>query len=138
MKKTGMLIALLLAAASSSAQSTTKHVHRIYVDELHFPSHPDLDASVRSNLVSSLAQDCGSSCTVAEQGTADAVLSGSLDIQTSDNQRYRVQGTMRLVDKNGTVIWAAMVYSSASAQSIASNFADYTAKKLTTFLAEHQ
>jgi hypothetical protein len=44
---------------------------------------------------------------------------------------------MRLVDKNGTVIWVAMVYSSAPAQSIASNFADYTAKKLAAFLAEH-
>jgi hypothetical protein len=140
MKKTGMLIVLLLAAASLSAQSTAKHVRRIYVDELHFPSHPELDASVRSKLISSLAQDCASSCTVVEGGedTADAVLTGSLLIQTSDNQQYRVQGTMRLVDKNGTVIWAAMVYSSAPAQSIAANFADYTAKKLTAFLAEHQ
>jgi hypothetical protein len=138
MKKTGMLIVLLLAAALLSAQSTTKHMHRIYVDELHFPSHPDMDASVRSKLVSSLVQNCGSACTVVEQDTADAILSGSVDIQTSNSQQGRAQGTMRLVDKNGTVIWAAMIYSSTSAQSIASNFADYTAKKLTTFLAEHK
>jgi hypothetical protein len=137
MKKIGTFILLLLAVASLSAQSPTKHVRRIYVDELHFPSHADFDASVRSKLISSLAQNCGSGCSVEEQDTADAVLSGSLDIQISDNQNARVQGTMRLVDKSGTVIWAAMVYSSAPAQSIASNFADYTAKKLTSFLAEH-
>jgi len=137
MKKIGTFIVLLLAVASLSAQSTTKHVRSIYVDELHFPSHPDMDASVRSKLISSLAQNCGSGCAVVEEDTADAVLSGSLDIQTSDNQYYRVQGTMRLVGKNGTVIWAAGVYSGAPAQIIASHFADYTAKKLTAFLAEH-
>jgi len=137
MKKTGTFIVLLLAVASLSAQSTTKHVRSIYVDELHFPSHPDLDASVRSKLISSLAQNCGSGCALVEEDTADAVLSGSLAVQTSDNQNYRVQGTMRLVDKKGTVIWAAMIISIAPAQSIASNFADYTAKKLTAFLAEH-
>ena len=138
MKKIGLLVVLLLAAASLSAQSTAKHVRRIYVDELHFPSRPDMDAPVRSELISSLAQYCGSACTVVEKDSADAVLSGSLDMQTSDNQSCRVQGTMRLVDKNGTVIWAAMVISSAPTQSIASHFADYTAKKLTAFLAEHQ
>jgi len=137
MKKIGTFIVLLLAVTSLSAQSATKRGRSIYVDELHFPSHPDMDASVRSELISSLAQNCGSGCAVVEEGTADAVLSGSLDIQSSENQNYRVQGTMRLVDKNGTVIWAAMVYSSAPAQSIASHFAEYTAKKLTAFLAEH-
>jgi hypothetical protein len=137
MKKIGILI-VLLASSSLSAQSTTKHVHQIYVDELHFPSHPDLDASMHSNLISSLAQACGSGCTVVERDAADAVLSGTLDIQASGSQSYRVQGTMRLVDKNGTVIWAAMIYSSAPAQSIASNFADYTAKKLTAALAGRQ
>jgi hypothetical protein len=92
MKKTGTFIVLLLAVASLRAQSTTKHVRGIYVDELHFPSHPDLDATVRSKLISSLAQNCGSICAVAEEDTANAVLSGSLDVQTSDNQSYRVQG----------------------------------------------
>ncbi len=138
MKKTGMLIALLLIVASLNAQSTTKHIRRIYVDELHFPSHPDIDASVRSELINSLGRDCGSGCTVVEKDTADAVLTGSVSVQTSNNQNYTVQGTMRLVDKNGTVIWAAMIYSSAPAQSVASNFAEHAAKNLTTFLAAHQ
>jgi len=137
MRKAGILVVMLLAAASLSAQSA-KHVHRIYVDELHFPSHPDMQTSVRSELISSLGQDCGSGCTVVEKDTADAVLTGSVSVQTSNNQNYTVQGTMRLVDKNGTVIWAAMIYSSAPAQSVASNFAEHTAKNLTTFLAAHQ
>jgi hypothetical protein len=143
MKKAGILIALLLAAASLSAQSA-KHVHRIYVDELHFPSHPDLDAFVRSKLISSLAQDCASSCTVMDgpsgegEDTADAVLTGALMIQTTDNLHFSVQGAMRLVDKNGTVIWAATIYSSALARSATSSFAEHTAKNLTTFLAAHQ
>lgn len=138
-----ILAALLLSTALLSAQSV-KHGHRIYVDELHFPSNPDWDGIVRSKLISSLVKDCGSGCTVVEavgpngdngEDTAEAVLTGSLVVQT-DNGHYRVQGAMRLVDKDGAVIWADTIYSSPFARSATSSFADNTAKKLTSFLAQ--
>jgi hypothetical protein len=124
--------------------SAVKHVHRIYVDELHFPGNPDWDGIVRSKLISSLAQNCGSACVVVEDmgangdngdDTSDAVLAGSLLVQSPDNRRFRVQGAMRLVDKDGTVVWAATIYSSPFARSATSSFADNTARKLTAFLA---
>jgi hypothetical protein len=144
MRKAGMLLALLFAASLLNAQSAPAPMHRIYVDELHFPTNPDWDALVRSKLISSLAQDCGSNCTVVEavgpsggngEDTADGILTGALLVQTPDNRHYRVQGAMRLVDKNGTVLWAATIYSSPFARSATSSFADNTAKKLASFLA---
>lgn len=145
MKKAGMLFALLFAVALLNAQSAVKHVRRIYVDELHFRSNPDWDGLVRSKLISSLVQDCGSDCTVVEaigangdngEDTADGVLTGTVLVQSSDNQHYRIQGAMRLVDKDGTVVWAATIYSSPLARSASSSFADNTAKKLASFLAQ--
>jgi len=151
--KTLIAAALLLAATLVNAQqgaavklvSTAKHVHRIYVDELHFPNNPDWDGIVRSKLISSLAQDCGSGCAVVEaigpngdngEDTSDGILTGSLLVQSADGRHFRVQGAMRLVDKDGTVVWAATIYSSPFARSATSSFADNTAKKLTSFLAE--
>jgi hypothetical protein len=135
-----LLAALLFSTALLSAQSV-KHIHRIYVNEMHFPSNPDWDGIVRSKLISSLVKDCGSGCTVIEENgdnaedMADGVLTGAMVIQT-DNGRYRVQGAMRLVAKDGSVVWADTVYSSPFAHSASTSFADNTAKRLTTFLAQ--
>jgi hypothetical protein len=124
--------------------SAVKQVHRIYVDEVHFPNNPDWDGIVRSKLISSLAQDCGATCAVVEdvgpsgdngEDTSDAVLTGSLLVQSADGRHFRVQGAMRLVDKDGTVVWAATIYSNPFARSATSSFADNAAKKLTSFLA---
>ncbi|MFZ0773570.1 MAG: hypothetical protein WCA49_22845 [Candidatus Sulfotelmatobacter sp.] len=143
--KTALAALLLVATTLLNAQSAVKHVHRIYVDELHFPNNPDWDGLVRSKLISSLVQDCGSGCTVVEDvgpsgdngsDTADGVLTGTVLVQSSDNRRYRIQGAMRLVDKDGAVLWAATVYSSPFARSASSSFADNTAKKLASFLAQ--
>lgn len=141
-----ILAALLLFATTLvNAQPAVKHVHRIYVDELHFPSNPDWDGFVRSKLISSLAQDCGSDCTVVEavgpsedngEDTADGVLTGTVLVQCPDSRHCRIQGAMRLVDKDGTVLWAATIYSSPFARSASSSFADNTAKKLASFLAQ--
>jgi hypothetical protein len=134
------LTALLLSAALLSAQST-RHVYRIYVNAMHFPSNPDLDGFVRSKLISSLVKDCGPNCTVVEENgdnaeeMADGVLTGAVVVQ-NDNGRYRIQGAMRLVSKDGSVEWADTIYSSPFAHSASSSFADNTAKRLTTFLAE--
>jgi hypothetical protein len=43
---------------------------------------------------------------------------------------------MRLVDKEGAVLWAATVYNSPLARSATSSFADNVAKKLAAFLAQ--
>jgi hypothetical protein len=142
MKKLGLL--LVFAASLTCFAQSGKRIHRIYVNELHFPSNSDLDGIVRSKLISSLVKDCGSGCTVVEDvgpsgdngsDSADGVLTGSLIVQ-SENGRYRVQGAMRLVDKDGSVIWADTIYSSPFARSATSSFADNTAKKLTSFLAQ--
>lgn len=143
MKK--VLVALVLfGAALSNAQSPTQ-VHRIYVDELHFPSNPDWDGFVRSKLISSLVQGCGSNCSVVEaigpngnngEDTADAVLTGTVLVQCPDNHHCRIQGAMRLVDKDGAVVWASTIYSSPLARIASSSFADNTAKKLSSFLAQ--
>lgn len=112
-------------------------VHKIYVAELHFPANPELDQFVRSKLMSSLVQDCAGSCTVLEEnldGDADGTLAGAMMIQTPDFRHYRVQGAMRLVDRDGTVLWAATVYSSPFARSATSSFADNLARKLAAFL----
>ena len=84
-----------------------------------------MDGLVRSKLISSLAQYCGSNCTIMEAvdkegDVADAVLTGDMLIQTADYRHYRMQGAMRLVDKDGTVLWAATVYNSPLARSATS------------------
>lgn len=143
MKKAIAIFMLLLAATLLTGQSAVKHIRRIYVNELHFPNNPDWDGFVRSKLISSLVQACGSNCTVVEaigpngengEDTADAVLTGAMLVQTSDSRHFRIQGGMRLVDKDGAVVWADTIYSSPFARSASSSFADNTAKKLVSFL----
>jgi hypothetical protein len=129
-----------------TAQSAPiNHIHRIYVDELHFRNNPDWDGFVRSKLMSSLVQECGSGCSVVEaigpngnngEDTADGVLTGTVLVENPNNQHYRIQGAMRLVDKDGAVVWAATIYSSPFARSASSSFADNTAKKLSSFLTQ--
>jgi hypothetical protein len=137
-----ILAVLLSVAALLNAQApAAKRVHTVYIDELHFPNNPDFDGLVRSKLISSLAQYCGSDCTVMERvdkegDVADAVLTGSVLVQTPDSRHYRVQGAMRLVDKEGAVLWAATVYNSPLARSATSSFADNVAKKLASFLTQ--
>ena len=104
-----VLTLLLFGALVLDAQSATVKVHTIYVDDLHFPNNPDLDGLVRSKLISSLVQFCGSGCTVMEKvdkegDVADAVLTGTMLVQTPDSSRYKVQGAMRLA-------WIRMVRS---------------------------
>lgn len=131
------LLAGIMLATTLAAQPA--HIHTVYVDEIHFQSNSDFDGIVRAKLISSLAQQCGSACTVMEAvdkegDVADAMLTGAVVVQTPDSRRYRVQGAMRLVDKNGAVLWAATVYSSPLARSASSSFADNVAKKLAEFL----
>lgn len=145
MKPSALCAGLLLLFATTllNAQSPVKHPRRIYVDALHFASDPDWDEIVRSRLISSLAQYCGSGCTVVEdlgpsgdhgKDIADGVLSGAVLVQTDDSWHYRIQGAMRLVDKDGTVLWADTINNGSFARNATSSFADNTAKKLASFL----
>ncbi|HEY1526714.1 MAG TPA: hypothetical protein VGH51_10795 [Candidatus Angelobacter sp.] len=136
-------VLLTAQTPKSAAPEAVKQGPRIFVAELHFPSNPDWDGLVRSKLISSLVQDCGSDCTVVEAvgptqdddgDGADGVLTGDILVQSHDQRHYRVQGAMRLVDKNGKILWAATIYSSPFARSATSSFAENTAKKLSSFL----
>src|SRR5580658_5036712 len=93
---------LFLGTTLLDGQAPANRVHTVYVNELVFRNNPELGSFVRSKLISSLAEYCGSSCTVKEavDGTgdvADAVLNGSVLVQQmEDSRRYKVQGAMRL------------------------------------------
>lgn len=87
--------------------------------------------------MSALVERCASLCTVVEEnpdGNADASLTGSVWLETMDQFHHRAQGAMRLVDKDGHVLWAGTLYSNPFARSATSSFADKTAKKLVGFL----
>jgi hypothetical protein len=136
--KTILTILLLCGTTLLNAQVPTKNqVHRIYVEELQFRNNPDSGGFIRSKLISSLAQACRPNCTIVDSGddNADAVLTGTVLVETPDNRHYRVQGAMRLVDKDGNVLWAATIFSSRFARSATSSFADNTAKELVSFLS---
>ena len=132
--------ALLFCSTLLNAQSP-KTIRRIYVETVHFPTNPDLDAFVTSKLISALAKDCADRCIVLEangdneEDRADGVLTGAMLIQ-SGSDRIRVQGAMRLVAKDGSIAWADTIYSSPFARSASSSFAENTAKRLTAYLAQ--
>jgi hypothetical protein len=71
---------------------------------------------------------------------ADAVLTGSGLFQTSTTEyghmRYRLQAGMRLVNKDGVVIWADDVSSSRFSESASSSFADNVAKGVAEALSQ--
>jgi hypothetical protein len=131
------------SVAQNQATSGTKQPFRIAV--IIRPAAPmttDEVELIRSKLISSLVRKCEGSCVVAEQAwdddsKVDAILTGSAVIQ---NQCYncapRMQGAMRLVAKDGTVLWSDTVYSSAFTRSVTSSFADNVAKKLVSQLRE--
>lgn len=136
-----ILFTAIFAAVILHAQTPTgKSVHTIHVPALHSytgSDNLDYDGLVRAKLIASLAQHCGSSCTVLEENPdddADAVLTGTVFLQQVDQFHRRAQGSMRLVDKDGRVLWAATIYSSAFGKSPTSSLADRTAKKVVAFL----
>lgn len=145
--RTAVIVLTVLAGTLLNAQAPAKtHIRRIYVSEIEFPSTvpQNFGSMIRSKLISSLVEVCGSNCTVAEattpdgnngQDVADAILTGTIGVENPDNRHWRIQGAMRLVDKDGDVVWAATIYNSPFARSASSSFADNTAKKLASFLA---
>jgi hypothetical protein len=139
MKTTLTLVLFGATLLPAQAPIAKQQVHSIYVSEFHSRQNPDFDGIVRSKLISSLAQKCASNCTVMEivsgdGDVADAVLQGDMLVHTN-GIHYRVQGAMRLVTKDGAVLWAATIYSSPLARSATSSFADNVASKIASFLA---
>src|SRR6185437_10177202 len=109
MKSIALLVffaGMLLNAQTLKSASlvSRKQTPRIFVAELHFPAHPDWDAIVRSKLIASLVQNCGSDCTVVEavgpseddgQDGADEILTGAILVQAKDQRHFKVHGAMR-------------------------------------------
>lgn len=90
---------------------------------------------VRSKLISSLSKQCKASCVVVERAiegdtAVDAVLTGAWRIDNCYGCKLKMQGALRLLAKDGTVLWSDTIYSSTFARSITSSFADNAAKKL--------
>jgi hypothetical protein len=74
------------------------------------------------------------------EDNADAILTGSGLIQTSlsdyGHTRYHLRAGMRLVNKDGDVLWADDVSNSRYAQSASSSFADNVAKSVSQALSQ--
>ena len=130
----GIFGAGLLIAQSAPPQSQGP---RIYVSPLE-GSDTGVDNMITAKLVSHLVKR-GVSVTESVDD-ADAVLTGAGLIQTSLSDygrvHYRLQAGMRLVNKDGAVLWADDVSSSRFSESASSSFADNVAKSVAQALSE--
>lgn len=142
------LVMLVLGTALQSATQnqqppTVKRPYRIAVIWNGGTMGPETDELVRSKLISSLSRQCGSTCMVVEHSVdgsdtaeVDAVLTGIARIeQPCYDCEYRMQGAVRMVARDGKVLWSDTVYSSWLKRSVTSSFADNVAKKLVKHLA---
>ncbi len=97
---------------------------------------------VRARLIASLAKHCRSLCVVVETASDDddpkydAILGGSWQIQRECfNCGWYMSGAMRLIDRNGSVLWSDNIHSSPYSRSASASFADKVAKRLVKHLA---
>ncbi len=143
-----LLMLVLGTALQSSAQNeqapAVKHPYRIMVagdpgDTTTYGKDQEL---IRSKLISSLSKRCSHYCIVVEPAIEDdtkvsAILTGSWRVVEDcwNGCSYSMQGSMRLIAKDGSVIWSDTVYSNRFARSASSSFADNVAKKLVSHLA---
>jgi len=138
-----MLVVGLALMPVLNAQPPANRPLRIMVVIRAMQGTSDSEAEfLRSKLVSSLSRRCGSVCIVVEQAPdadetkMDAILTGSTVREISCyGCNPDVQGAMRLVAKDGTVLWSDTVLSERFARSATSSFADNVAKKLVSHLA---
>ncbi len=144
MKLVLMILALGIALQLSAQQQATNHPYRImvggFVAEHDYSPAAKEEELVRSKLISSLSRECNDLCVVTEQALeddtkVDAVLTGSWLIENCYNCKLRMQGALRLVAKDGAVLWSDTVYSSRFSRGITSSFTDNAAKKLVSHLA---
>ncbi|MGB6194342.1 MAG: hypothetical protein WBF42_17890 [Terracidiphilus sp.] len=110
---------------------------KVFVNPL-VGSNADLANMVTAKLISHLVKHEIS--VVESVDDADAVLNLSGLIQTSTGEygqmHVRLQAGVRLVSKDGAVLWADDVRSSRYAESASSSFAENVAKNLEKALAE--
>jgi hypothetical protein len=131
------LLAVFLLGLSLHAQNTrTIHVAQLVADN---PADQGTANLLTAKLISYLAKY---GVPVEESGDdEDAILAGSFQISsatTNGYTRYRVQGAIRLTDKDGKVLWGDDVRSSPFASSATSSFAENAAKKVAAFWGTSQ
>jgi|SRR5580704_15022178 hypothetical protein len=133
-----LLICGVFGAVILSAQTATPKPSdlKIFVDMEG--SDPAVANMYAAKLISHLVKHGFS--VVESMDDADAILHGSGLIQTYSTEnghtRYFAQAGMRLVNKDGAVLWADDIRSSRYAESASSSFAENVAKSLEKGLAE--
>lgn len=133
----------LLGAPLLSAQPPEHQPIRIMIGQEGGADHSAGMQFVSAAVSSSLAKYCGNACVVVEPSESDdtrevdAYLRGNVGTIKScwDCSPY-IQGEMRLVANDGTVLWSDTVRSNRFARNTVSSFADNVAKKLVSHLTE--
>jgi hypothetical protein len=131
-----LMVTLMLGLSLSlNAQHSVQHlqeVRSIYVPAMAGGNN-DMDSLISAKLIGYLAKHHEISV-VEMPENADAVLRGTVQVQSQNDNfgrtSYKIQGAMRLVNKDGLVLWADDATNSYFAQSASSSFAENVAKKL--------
>jgi len=135
------LVAFLLAVSLLALPLHAQDTRTIRVDQLVADNPGDQSTAnlLTAKLISYLTKY---GVPVEESGDdEDAILTGSFQVAsatTNGYTRYRVQGAVRLTDKDGKVLWGDVVYSSKFASSATSSFAENVAKKVAAFWGSSQ
>lgn len=126
-----LFVGMLGATANAQTAPQGPGGFKVFVNPLE---GQDRDAAniVSAQLISHLVKH--GIAVVESVDDADAVLNCTGLIQTATTEyghtRYRIHAAVRLVDKDGKVLWADDVSSSRYAQSASSSFSDNVAKSL--------
>jgi hypothetical protein len=134
-----LLTCVIFATALLPAQTTARPSVelKVFVKPLEGPD-AELAKSIRAKLIGNLEKH-GVSITESKEN-ADAILGGSGLMQTATNFRGRphihVLASMRLVNKNGVVLWAGDASSGSLAISESASFVDRVTSKVVAALAE--
>jgi hypothetical protein len=134
-----LLTCAIFATALLPAQTTPRPSVelKVYVKPLEGPD-AELAKSIRAKLISNLEKH-GVSITESKEN-ADAILGGSGLMQAATNFRGRphihVLASMRLVNKNGVVLWVGDVSSGSLAISESASFVEKVTSKVAAALAE--
>lgn len=139
MRRTVLASLLMICAtvwvAPLNAQNAN-HSLKVFVNPLQ-GSNQDLANMVTAKLISHLVKHQIS--VVESVDDADAVLNLSGLVETSDSEyghvHVRLQAGVRLVSKDGAVLWADDIRSSRYAESASSSFAENVATSLEKSLA---
>lgn len=139
MRRSVAALALICGMFGVALNAQATHPPKVFVNPLEGSDKAAADV-VSAKLISHLVKH-GIAVTESVDD-ADAVLNCSALIQTSvtdqGHTRYRIQAGVRLVDKDGGVLWADDVASSRYALSASSSFAENVAKSLEQALSKPQ